>query len=662
MAIRNFLFGRYLQVIKHRVLRQRLSVSKCLVFGCSIFAIWIFYDAFLQEYSNFGLGEWAIRRPHAKQACVHPQLPLNNPNIMQYIRKLPPIQCPDEQDWVYTEHGRVFISSVAEARHGTISCKLTFIFMGDDDFKPSKGNEVLMLNGSLLQHDAFIAKCEAKDGSDYNNIHYGITRREDIIKRKVSKVKGSKGLNVVIWGTDSMSSLMFQRMLPMTHEYFIKTLGGIHLESYNIIGDGTAQAWIPILTGKTQFEQPDTQKGVKDANFVDIYPLIWKEYEKQGYITHFAEDDPNYAMFHYKLKGFQKQPTHHYVRPFYIEAAKYMSPVYLPFDNRPSKYCLGSKPRPRLMFDWIKESFATYPGRLKLSISFSAELTHEYNNLAQFQDPYLLEFLQFMNSKSYLNNTVIILMSDHGARFHKMRATEQGKTEERMPYFAFRFPDWFKHKYSTEYNNFVTNSKRLTTPFDIHETLLELIGINTSKSDPNRGPGISLFSEIPLERTCTQAHIEPHYCACLKWERVAGDDADVLAATKSILDTINDLLKPYSSECERLTLGSVKEGSKFSTNELVLKFHESPSGVGYHPDMSDNMKAQDILILVTFYAKPQNGLFEATTRKRTKDGKIFVDLKQISRINKYGNSSACIKQKAPHLLPYCVCKNTITEG
>ena len=617
-----------------------------------MFSIWILYDAFLADYSNFGLGEWEIQRPDSKQACVHPRLPVYNPKIMQYLRKLNPIKCPDEPNWVYTELGRLFISQEAVKLHGAITCLVTPVFMENDDFAPNKGKEVLVVNGSLLQHDAFIAKCKAKSGKTYESIHNGITRR-DASKQKIDKVKGSKGLNVVIWGTDSMSSLMFQRMLPKSHEYFTKTLGGIVLEGYNIIGDGTAQAWIPILTGKTQFEQPDTQKGAKGANYCDIYPLLWKEFEKQGYITHFAEDDPYWAMFHYKLKGFKKQPTHHYMRPFYIEAAKYTDPVYLPFDNRPSKYCLGSRPRPRMMFDWIKESFETYPDRLKFSISFSAELTHEYNDMAQFQEPYLLDFLQAMNKKSYLNNTVMILMSDHGARFNKMRATEQGKLEERMPYFGFRFPDWFKRRYPREFNNFVANSKRLTTPFDIHETLLELIGISPSK----KGPGISLFTEVPLERTCTQAHIEPHYCACLKWEKVAGDDADVVAAAKAVVDTINNILKPFSSDCQTLSLNYVKEGSKFSTNEDVLKFHESPSGVGQQPDMSDNMKAQDTLILVTFVTKPMDGLFEATTRKRTSDGKILVDMKQISRINKYGNSSACIKMKATHLLPYCVCKS-----
>ena len=660
MAIRNILFGRYLRLIRNKLIRLRISVRNCLIFICCLPAIWIFYDAFLGDYSNHGLGDWVIRRPYDKQVCVHPQMPLYNPKIMLYLKKLPPVKCSETSDWVYTESGRVFITSDAVAQNGHILCEMTPIFMEDDDYVPTKGATVPIMNGSVLKHDAFTIKCKAENGKTYENLHAGITKHEVMPKTKSSNMKGMKGLNVIIWGADSLSSLMFQRLLPETHDYFINTLGGIHLEGYNIIGDGTAQAWIPILTGKTQFEQPDVQKGVKDAQFVDIYPFIWREYEKRGYVTHFAEDSPEFGMFQYKLKGFQKQPVHHYMRPFFIEADKYLSSPHLPFDERPSKYCLGSRPRPRLMLDWIKESFATYPNILKFFAFFTVELTHEYNNLAQLFEPFLLEFLEYMNSKSYLNNTVIILMSDHGARFQKLRATEQGKIEERMPYFAFRFPEWFRYTYPTEFNNFVRNSKLLTTPFDIHATLMDLIGMEPSRNNQTAGPGISLFREIPLERTCEHARIEPHYCACLNWEKTSAGDADVISAAHSVINIINNILKPFISECIPLTLSAIKEASKFSTNQNVLKFRKSPSGVGYGPDMSDTMQAQDTLFLVTFYTEPGMGLFEATTRKRTHDGKYLADLKQISRLNKYGNSSRCMLQKAPQILPYCVCRNTPT--
>ena len=569
------------------------------------------------------------------------------------------MQCSEQPDWVFTQKGRVFISPEATAGYGAVSCHMTPIYMSDNDFTPATGNPIPLINGSLLKYDTFSVKCESEKGNAYENLHNGITRREDVIEKiKSLKLNSNKGLNVVLWGFDSISSLMFQRLLPQVHEYFIKTLGGIHLEGYNIVGDGTPQAFIPILTGRTEGELPDVRKGEKGSTFVDVYPFIWKEYEKRGYITHYTEDEARIGTFQHRMNGFKKQPTHHYMRPFYTEITKYVSSLYLPFDNRPSRFCIGSRPRPRLMLDWVRESFETYEDVSKFFVFFNSELTHEYNNLAQHYEPYLLEFLEYMKSKNYLNNTVVILMSDHGARFNRMRATEQGKIEERLPYFAFRFPDWFRHVYPEKFKNFVTNSQRLTTPFDVHETLLEIV--DNFRSDDNRKKyyGISLFDKVPLERTCAQANIEPHWCACLSWEHVPNDDTDVINAANNIIGAINDKLRPFSSECETLTLDHIKGASKFSTNNDVLRFRQAANREGSIPDMRDNMQAFDVLYLVTFYTNPQMGMFEATARKRASDGKFITDIHQISRINKYGNASWCMLQKDTHLLPYCVCKKS----
>lgn len=74
--------------------------------------------------------------------------------------------------------------------------------------------------------------------------------------------------------------------------------------SYNIVGDGTPQALIPILTGKTELELPDTRKRIPNSNFVNVYPFIWKDFKEAGYVTAFFEDLPEQGTFTYRLKGF----------------------------------------------------------------------------------------------------------------------------------------------------------------------------------------------------------------------------------------------------------------------------------------------------------------------------------------------------------------------
>jgi len=48
---------------------------------------------------------------------------------------------------------------------------------------------------------------------------------------------------------------------------------------YNIVGDGTPAALLPILTGKTEQELPEARRGHVDAKTVDKFPWIWNKFK-----------------------------------------------------------------------------------------------------------------------------------------------------------------------------------------------------------------------------------------------------------------------------------------------------------------------------------------------------------------------------------------------
>lgn len=111
----------------------------------------------------------------------------------------------------------------------------------------------------------------------------GIRKDVEIVKRK----KEINGVNVLMFGFDSLSRNAFIRKLPKSYEYLTKILNGDVLKGYNIIGDGTPQALIPLLTGFTELELPETRKRKFSSTYVNTYPLIWKKFEKAGYVTVF---------------------------------------------------------------------------------------------------------------------------------------------------------------------------------------------------------------------------------------------------------------------------------------------------------------------------------------------------------------------------------------
>lgn len=81
-------------------------------------------------------------------------------------------------------------------------------------------------------------------------------------------------------------------------------------------------------------------------------------------------------------------------------------------------------------------------------------------------------------------------------RFAEIRNTLQGKQEERLPYFSFVFPLWFKKVYPEAYANFLHNTRYLTTPFDIHKTLENILNFETPKIGDRHQRAISLFDKV----------------------------------------------------------------------------------------------------------------------------------------------------------------------
>lgn len=583
------------------------------------------------------------------QSCVHPQLNPNNPEIAKFFKKLPEIKCNEEENWIFVKKGVFLKSPKIILKYGNFVCDYIPIIRGADDFKISDGPIIKNIqNGTLISSDFFRISCKSNNGHHYDNVHCAIAKDEGKLKRseKIQAPKSMLKLNVIMFGIDSVSHMTWLRMLPKSHKYFTE-LGGLVLNGYNIVGDGTPQALLPILTGKTEWELPEARRSHKNASVVDGHPWIWKKFREAGYVTQYGEDSPSIGTFTYRMLGFKNQPVDHYMRTFQMEAEKHFS--------KHKAYCLGSETHYGIFLNWIKQLTDMYNTRPIFSFLFYSECSHGNNNLIQYMDNELLSFLTFMKTSGHLDNTILILMADHGARFQNVRETVQGKLEERMPYFSFLFPQWFSIKYPDAYRNFKTNTRRLTTPFDIHETFIHLFNFTDFKDGSTASRGISLFKEVPKERSCQDADIEPHWCACLRWEPVSLDDERIKRSALEAVQFINSLTSDFRSECRELKLSDIKQAFRFRAIEQLLKFKGSSDHDGRYADLSDKMVEKEYLIQITFHVTPGNGLFEVTLKHNVALDTYKVKAGEISRINKYGSAPNCIASRYPNLRQFCYC-------
>ncbi|KAK7095815.1 hypothetical protein V1264_005180 [Littorina saxatilis] len=594
--------------------------------------------------------------------CIHRVLNPSDPSVMEYHMKVGPIKCPsDREDWVYITKGSIHISPRAQKRHGKINCTYKPI-VRDGDFAvrrdPVPG---VMQDGQPLQTDFFSISCKSESGKSYANVHSAVARNKAVqgrldrhaAERKKTSSQGL-GLSIFMLGFDSMSRMSWLRNVPQTRDYFVHTLEGVELEGYNIVGDGTPAALLPILTGKMEEELPEARKGFPGVTTVDGHPWVWNDFSRHGYVTAWAEDMPRGGTFQYRMLGFKEPPTDHYMRPFYLAAEK---------ENN-KKLCLGSTPRHVNFMRWFRNLFDTYRNYPKFFFGFHAELSHEGNNDMQAQDEDVKSFLQGLEESGHLNSTLLILMSDHGARFGHIRATAQGKLEERMPYFSFRFPPWFRRLHPDIMRSLETNVHRLTTPFDVHETFLEVLNYTGSGQTDIRHRGVSIFKQIPKDRTCVDAEVTPHWCACLDWETVSQSASLVLDAARTALTTINELTQKQREKCAELTVSNITRGNRYvctdedsRAQDKILKYWNQYNKNDVD-DRFDGMSCRKGIsyFQVAFITQPGGGHFEAICYHDVTSGTFRTNSKELSRINMYGSQPACIQRALPHLRPYCYCK------
>ncbi|XP_063234136.1 uncharacterized protein LOC134537536 isoform X4 [Bacillus rossius redtenbacheri] len=618
----------------------------------AIMASWCIYSPVADGVAKlcWVIGEVSPRRAGG-QACRHPPLEVHNRDIMKFMKPVPPIDCGERPDWVRVNGSTAYITDEARARQGIIECAFTDIIRGSDHVTHDGVTTQTHTEYHLEESDFVKVHCKSSKGEEWHNVMAGVRHDQEVKDRSGwDKVpRDALRLNVLMWGFDSLSHNMFIRKLPRSYHFLRETLGLVELHGYNIVGDGTPQALIPILTGKTELELPETRKRMGDkASYVNIYPFVWKDYQDNGYVTAFMEDCPNIGTFTYRLRGFDAPPTDHYMRPFYVAASSEF--------RSHKKFCLGSVPRHKVMMDYVLNLFRVYRDKPKFAFAFHGELSHDSHNQVGAADQDMLSWLTALRSEGHLNNTLLVVMSDHGSRFEDVRNTQQGKQEERMPMFGFVLPRWVQRAHPELVAALRLNARRLTSPFDIHPTLLDVLHYSGGVKGDIRNRSISLFKEVPLERTCANAFIEPHWCACLEWQEVSLHDDMVKKAAKAVVKFINEYTSEQEDLCAPLYLDKVTWAARLVPNHQLLNFRRNADMDGFVADLSAHTPVAQEVYQLKLATSPGGGLFEVSVRYDIADDTFATRVSDISRINRYGSAAHCVEASAEHLRKYCYCK------
>lgn len=467
------------------------------------------------------------------------------------------------------------------------------------------------------------------------------------IKSK-SKHKQNKNLNILIIGIDSISRLNFHRQMNESATILLNDLNALEFFGFNKVADNTYPNLIPTLTGLDATELNTACLPKKNDTF-DKCRFIWDEFKEKNHTTAYIEDMASLGLFHYLREGFEQQPTDYNSRPIIYE----MEQAIANEKSLNTFLCLGKRRTFDIFLEYANKFLAKVAQTKETFFSFfwSTSYTHDYFNYPALIDADLATFLQSPRLASILDNTFLVLMSDHGLRWGSYRNTYQGMMEERQPFLFVVPPKWFPHQYPEAMRNLIRNRHRLVTHFDLYETLYNLANLNAIESPQIRERameleateimprGISLFLPISGYRTCMDAAIPAHFCTCHEKIELSTTDKRVPAIAHFIVAQMNQLIQ-QRPECHRLRLNS------------VLSVHLDASG---EPFKSASNQFVDITARVQ--TNPGLGEFEATVRMYGKDGNLLELAGTISRTNLYGKQSNCIDDY--NLKLYCFCDSRL---
>ncbi|KAI6216638.1 hypothetical protein M3Y99_01807400 [Aphelenchoides fujianensis] len=448
-------------------------------------------------------------------ACKVPWIFPMEDDIRGWSLRFGPITCTKQMaNLAYLNENHVLtIQNDLDAKwslRGTpIKCNVSAIKGG---LKPKIGEATLVDLGITLRLgeqrvmpvDQFVVDCWNETNSEllYSRAFAGFAKQEE--KKGKAPLATPTAPSLVVFIIDSTARNQFVRHAPLSYELMNK-LGFVSLNGYTKVGDNSG---------------------------VNLFPA------KRGCISMFNDDimHPNRGLFAYHHhNGFEKPPTDYFFRPFsLVNVRKEVKPAL--------GHCtIHGQSVVNQHFGFIERFSRVFKDHCHFSVNFFTSTSRELG----VEDEEIRSTLEKFSASGVLNNTVVVVMGDHGNRIGGIQFTYTGRIEERMPLFALYLPPGLAREHPHFLANLRYNSNRLTSNYDVYRTLRTIAQLGGQpQKEQIHYRGYSLLADrVPTNRTCTEAGIPPNFCTCLqsrplpKYERGQPKYAEIEALIREMFLT-----------------------------------------------------------------------------------------------------------------------------
>ena len=290
------------------------KVSTFLLFGVAV--------AFF-GYKTSRPVHYVFVNEYSRLPCNLPVLNPFDPSIQNFFWKPEPVKClavpslvfVDEFNVLHVNHSTLSFFGLQSV--SSITCTAESVYRNGDDYSTGFNLPRILKFPATLDADFSRVICW-RSGKKvlFDNVVAGIGPRS--YRDRVVLEESEEQLSVLLFGLDSVSRSASIRYLPKTVEV-LRELGSYDFQGLMKVGDNTIPNIMAMLTGLRLFT--DETFGF-ESNIMDQWPFLWKNFSAKNYVTMFGEDLPWMGMFNNGYKGFQDQPTDHYMRPFWLALGK----------------------------------------------------------------------------------------------------------------------------------------------------------------------------------------------------------------------------------------------------------------------------------------------------------------------------------------------------
>jgi len=337
--------------------------------------------------------------------------------------------------------------------------------------------------------------------------------RNDIYNSLLPKDK-PKYNNILFLYIDAISRPEFIRAMKNTEKFLSKYYNSSEKSFYQMMKYHnfiffTQQNVNPMFFGESMFNSNGTS--------------ILKHIKKKGFITGHSNNictrqlydiEDNYTE-NVEYDNFDHENIAMMCDPNFYNPENRFTPYMGPYSIR--RRCLYGRDTFEYIIEYGEKFWETYSKEhkfLRLSFQDAHEGTLE---VVKYLDVKLAEFLEKFDKKGYLKDTAVFLVSDHGNNMVGI-------------YNIFQFEDyvlektlgtWFMllpKKKEIDEKYLEINQQRLVSPYDIHDTLLDMFGFGYQQNYKIYSrKGQSVYKEVNgLERNCDyySQDIMPIWCRC----------------------------------------------------------------------------------------------------------------------------------------------------